>query len=238
MVENVSDLMTSRLTPESVRATRTVGAASEAANVEPFLVGGSVRDALVGRKATIDLDITLVGADDTTFDRIAELTNGQISRRSQFGTAKLQIDSLEIDLAMARAEEYPSPGSLPVVRQGTLEEDLSRRDFSVNAMAVSLVSETWGDLVDLHEGLGDLKDRLLRVLHEDSFRDDPTRLMRAARYSSRLELTPTPDTLDSLLKSVIFLESVSPARVRNELDAYSRKKTLQEHCNSLRTGAC
>ena len=88
----------------------------------------------------------------------------------------------------------------------------------MNAMAVSLRSETWGDLVDLHDGLADLKNRRLSVLHENSFRDDPTRLLRAARYSSRLELTPKPDTLDSLLASVNFLEKVSPARVRNELD--------------------
>ena len=86
---------------------RAIGAAAEAADVEPFLVGGSVRDALVGRRATIDLDVTLVGADCPTFARIAELTCGLITRRSQFGTAKLKLNSLEVDLAMARAEEYP-----------------------------------------------------------------------------------------------------------------------------------
>ena len=119
---------------------------------------------------------------------------------------------------MARAEEYPTPGSLPVVRPGTLDEDLSRRDFSVNAMAVSLSSETWGDLVDLHQGLADLQNRRLRVLHENSFRDDPTRILRAARYASRLALTPTSVTENALLESVAFLDCVSPARVRNEMD--------------------
>ena len=217
-MDNVADLLTSQLTAESVRAMRAIGAAAESASAVPFLVGGSVRDALADDQATIDLDVALVGADDATFARIAELTGGQISRRSQFGTAKLQLDSLEIDLAMARAEDYPKPGSLPVVRPGTLEEDLSRRDFSVNAMAVSLRSESWGDLVDLHDGLADLTQGRLRVLHENSFRDDPTRILRAARYASRLELTPTPATLHSLLQSVGFLVSVSPARIRNELD--------------------
>ena len=218
MVENVADIMMSCLTSESLAAARDVGAAAESADVLPFLVGGSVRDALMGRETIVDLDIALVGADSKAFSRIAEFTCGQISRRSQFMTAKLQLDSLEIDLAMARAEEYPESGSLPAVRTGTLEEDLARRDFSVNSMAVSLSSENWGDLVDVHDGLLDLKRRRLRVLHEDSFTDDPTRILRAARYSSRLTLTPTAETLDSLLKSVRFLDRVSPARVRNELE--------------------
>ena len=217
-MENVADLMMSRLTAESVCAARTIGAAAEASGVLPFLVGGSVRDVLVRQQATVDLDVALVGADSTTFDRIADLTGGRITRRSQFVTAKLQIDSLEVDLAMARAEDYPSPGCLPVVRPGTLEDDLTRRDFSVNAMAVSLSSENWGHLVDLHEGLADLRERRLRVLHENSFRDDPTRILRAARYSSRLALTPTPETLEPLLASISFLDRVSPARVRNELE--------------------
>ena len=217
-MDNVADLLTSRLSAESVRAMRAIGAAAESAGAVPFLVGGSVRDALADDQTTIDLDVALVGADDATFARIAELTGGQISRRSQFGTAKLQLDSLEIDLAMARAEDYPRPGSLPFVRPGTLEEDLSRRDFSVNAMAVSLRSQSWGDLVDLHDGLADLKQGRLRVLHENSFRDDPTRLLRAARYASRLDLSPTAGTLETLLQSVSFLDSVSPARLRNELD--------------------
>lgn len=217
-MENVADLMVSRLTSESLSAIRAVGAAAEATNVMPFLVGGSVRDLILGRADAADIDITLVGADVTTFDRIAELIGGQISKRSQFGTAKLQVDSFEVDLAMARAEDYPTPGSLPVVRPGTLEEDLSRRDFSINAMAVSLRSENWGDLVDMHNGLCDLKERRLRVLHGDSFSDDPTRILRAARYSSRLTLTSTTETLSSLLESVSVLNEVSPARVRNELE--------------------
>ncbi len=217
-MDNVANLMASRLTPESLSVVRAVGEAAEAASVSPFLVGGSVRDALLEHQANIDIDISLVGADGTTLDRIAEMSGGLIARRSQFGTVKLQLGSFAVDLAMARAEEYPSPGVLPVVRPGTLEEDMSRRDFSVNAMAVSLSSEAWGDLVDMHSGLSDLREGRLRILHRASFRDDPTRILRAARYSSRLALVPTSDTLDALRESVTFLDSVSPARVRNELE--------------------
>ena len=177
-----------------------------------------MRDLLIGRAAIVDLDVSLVGANSQTFDRIAAYTGGTVSKRSQFTTAKLRLGDLDIDLAMARAEEYPTAGSLPVVRPGALEEDLARRDFSVNAMAVSLAPTTWGDLVDLHGGLADLDSRRLRILHEASFRDDPTRILRAARYSARLDLTLTTGTLDALVSSVRFLDEVSPARVRNELE--------------------
>ncbi len=226
-MENVADLMASSLTPESLSAVRAVGAAAEAADVDPFLVGGSVRDLLLARADALDIDITLVGADGSTFTRIAELTGGQITRRSQFVTAKLQLDSLEIDLAMSRAEEYPTQGSLPVVRPGSLREDLSRRDFSVNAMAVSLSSETWGEVTDLHEGIADLSERRLRILHGKSFHDDPTRILRAARYSSRLALKTTPGTRTALLEAVSLMDSVSPARVRNELDRVLQERDTQ-----------
>ena len=217
-MENVADLMAARLDTQTLAAARSVSEAAEAVGVQTFLVGGSVRDLLIGRDAIVDLDISLVGSDSQTFDRIAVVTGGTVSRRSQFTTAKLHLDDLEIDLAMARAEEYPLPGSLPVVRSGTLTEDLARRDFSVNAMAVSLSQNSWGDLFDAHRGLIDLERQSLRVLHSASFRDDPTRMLRAARYSSRLELKPTPETLDALLTSVMYLDRVTAARVRNELE--------------------
>ena len=218
MVVNVAELMASRLAPSTLSVARAVGAAAESSGVRPYLVGGTIRDMLTGQAEDFDLDVTLVGASALTLDRIPSLTGGTVSRRSQFNTAKLRLDDLQVDLAMARVEDYPTPGSLPVVRSGTLAEDLARRDFSVNAMAVSLRADDWGDLYDPHGGLTDLDQRRLRVLHEGSFRDDPTRILRAARYSSRLGLTLTPETLDALLGSVSLLDRVSPARVRNELE--------------------
>ncbi len=215
-MENVADLMASRL--PSLATARSVGFAAEAIGLQPFLVGGSVRDLLMDRPGIVDLDIALAGAVSGKFDRIASLAGGTVSKRSQFTTAKLCIDDLEVDLAMARAEEYPTPGSLPIVRPGTLEEDLARRDFSVNAMAVSLSSDDWGDLYDNHTSLADLEQQRLRVLYKGSFRDDPTRILRAARYMSRLHLKPTTETIDELNGSVKYLNEVSPARVRNELE--------------------
>ena len=181
-------------------------------------MGGAVRDALLGRSPTGDLDISIVGADATTFQRIARSTGGRIAKSSQFNTARLEIHDRALDLAMARAETYPEPGSLPAVRPGTLAEDLARRDFSVNAMAVSLTSDRSGRLCDPHDGWDDLRGGLVRTLHEGSFRDDATRILRAARYAARLSFDLDEVTRQSLESSVQFMSSISPARIRNELE--------------------
>ena len=208
-----------RLPPDTLNALRAVGDASERAGAEPYLVGGAVRDMLLRRAGNADLDISLVGADMATFDAIASLTGGKVTKRSQFNTAKLSLNDLTLDLAMARLEEYPSPGSLPVVRPAdSMRQDLARRDFSVNAMAVSLSAKSWGELLDPHEGRADLDTGLIRALHAGSFRDDPTRIFRAARYSARLDMAPEPDTLGWILDSTRFIARLSPERVRNELE--------------------
>lgn len=215
---NVAGLMESGVEPDVLRTLREVARAAEESGVEPYLVGGLVRDLMVGVSASPDLDMALVGAKSESFDDIARRVSGEITKRSQFNTVALRVGDCNFDLTMARAESYPSPGSLPVVRRGTLLEDLARRDFSVNAMAVSLSSDNWGELHDPRGGLDDLRNRTLRALHSDSFRDDATRILRAARYASRLSLALAPDTLDALLGSVGFIDSISQARVRNELE--------------------
>ena len=217
-MENIAGLMTAQLTPSRVELARRLGSAAEHAGLQPYLVGGAVRDLLLGRREGLDFDIVIVGSNDGAFDRIASLTGGLVSGRSQFGTAKLQVDDLRVDLAMARWERYPTAGSLPVVGPGTLAEDLARRDFSVNALAVGLGSRNWGELIDPQTGLADLKRGQLRVLHANSFRDDPTRIIRAARYLARLGFTLETTTRDALLDSVGLLDLVSAARVRNELE--------------------
>ena len=197
---------------------RLIASAAEQAGVEPYLVGGAVRDALLGRSPAGDLDITLVGADAATFAHIARTTGGRIVKTSQFNTARLEIGERAVDLAMARAETYPEPGSLPVVRPGTLAEDLSRRDFTVNAMAVSLGSDRWGRLFDPHGGQDDLRKGQIRTLHEGSFLDDATRILRAARYAARLSFDLDDTTRHSLDRSIGFLSTISSARLRNELE--------------------
>jgi tRNA nucleotidyltransferase (CCA-adding enzyme) len=131
----------------------------------------------------------------------------------RFGTATVDLDGLSVDLASARSESYERPGALPDVRPGTLADDLARRDFTVNAMAASLSGD--GELTDPHGGLADLADGLLRVLHGDSFADDPTRALRAARYAARLGLGLEPRTGELLRET--DLSTVSAQRVDAEL---------------------
>ena len=215
---DVADLISSRIPAAQLATARLVAGAAEEAGTEPYLVGGAVRDALLGRAPTGDLDITLVGADAATFSQIALTVGGRISKSSQFNTARLEIGNHSLDLTMARAETYPQAGSLPVVRPGTINEDLARRDFSVNAMAVSLEEDRWGMLFDPHGGQEDLREGRLRTLHEGSFRDDATRILRAARYAARLSFDLDDITRRSLGNSIEFLSTISPARIRNDLE--------------------
>ncbi len=217
-MENVADLMASGMAPAALHALREVAKAAEECGVEPFLVGGLVRDLFLKATGSPDLDVALVGANADTFDDIARLVCGEITKQSQFNTVRMKSGGRDFDIIMARSESYPSPGSLPVVRQGTLEDDLARRDFSVNAMAVSLSEADWGRLYDPQGGLRDLRNGTLRVLYADSFQDDATRILRAARYASRLSFQLSPETRQALLSSVGFMSSVSPARVRDELE--------------------
>ncbi|HMC51066.1 MAG TPA: hypothetical protein VKH20_10520 [Solirubrobacterales bacterium] len=144
-----------------------------------YLVGGAVRDLLLGRgRADIDL---VVEGDAAT---LAERLGAEVTSHERFGTAKVKLNGHEVDIAGARSEIYPRPGALPVVEPGAdLAADLRRRDFTINAMAIPLRGEP--RLIDPHGGEADLATRRLRVLHDGSFADDPTRALRAARYASR-----------------------------------------------------
>jgi tRNA nucleotidyltransferase (CCA-adding enzyme) len=151
----------------------------QAGGVPVYLVGGAVRDLLLGR-GRADIDLVVEG--DAA--ALAERLGAEVTSHERFGTAKVKLDGHEIDIAGARSESYPQPGALPVVEPGAdLAADLRRRDFTINAMAIPLDREP--RLIDPHGGEADLATRQLRVLHDDSFIDDPTRALRAARYASR-----------------------------------------------------
>jgi tRNA nucleotidyltransferase (CCA-adding enzyme) len=173
-----------------------------------YLVGGAVRDALLGQRPT-NLDLVVVGDPMP----LAEALGGELRAYERFGTVVVTAADRIIDVARARAETYEHPGALPTVRPAGLEEDLARRDFTINALAVSV-----GDpdsLTDTRDGVDDLRAGVIRVLHERSFVDDPTRALRAARYASRLGFSVEPRTLGLL--RLADLSSVSDERVAAEL---------------------
>jgi tRNA nucleotidyltransferase (CCA-adding enzyme) len=179
-----------------------------AADLPAYLVGGAVRDLLVGRDRA-DMDVAVEG-------EVAELTRrlgGEVRRHERFLTAAVLLDGLEVDLAATRSESYPRPGALPEVRPASLAADLARRDFTVNAMAVPLAGDP--ELIDPHRGLEDLQRGQLRVLHPGSFVDDPTRALRAARYAARYGFTLERHTAELCRRT--DLSTVSRERTEAEL---------------------
>ena len=181
---NISDLILQRLAPGQIAALRLLGRTSESIGVRAFLVGGTVRDLILDRAVT-DLDVS-VECHPRELMASGHINTDMVKKISPFGTAKMTLSDNLIDVAMARAESYPRPGALPEVTEARIEEDLARRDFTINALASSITPSTWGEILDLHGGLEDIDSRCLRVLHDESFSDDPTRVFRAARYLTRL----------------------------------------------------
>lgn len=188
--------------------------AAAAGGAPTYLVGGAVRDLLLGRERT-DLDVVVEG--DAA--ALAAKLGGESVADDRFATAKAVLDGVEFDLATARAESYPHPGALPEVRPASVSEDLARRDFSINAMAVPIGSEP--ELIDPHRGLAYLEAGVLRVLHERSFVDDPTRALRAARYAARFDFAAEPET--EAMARRADLSTVSEDRVESELMRLARE---------------
>jgi tRNA nucleotidyltransferase (CCA-adding enzyme) len=182
----------------------------EAAREPVYLVGGAVRDLLMER-ARADVDLVVEGDPAA----LAERLGGASAEHERFGTVKVDVEGHEIDIASARTETYPEPGALPVVSPAqSIEEDLSRRDFTINAMAIPLRDPS--QLIDLYESKKDLDEGVLRVLHDRSFVDDPTRAIRAARYASRFGFALEPATEELIRKT--DLTTVSADRRRAELE--------------------
>jgi tRNA nucleotidyltransferase (CCA-adding enzyme) len=159
------------------------------------LVGGAVRDLLLG-VVPRELDVVAEGDGPAAAAALARALGGRVRVHEAFGTASVEGAGPRIDVATARAERYPRPGALPVVRPGTMDEDMARRDFTVNAIAVGISADRRGTLHAFPGALEDLAARRLRVLHERSFVDDPTRLVRLVRYASRgLSIDPATEAL-------------------------------------------
>lgn len=179
-----------------------------AERVPAYLVGGVVRDLLLGR-GVADLDVAIEG----DAEALTDLPGFSLERDGLFLTGRLEQGDLKIDVAQTRAESYPAPGALPEVRPASITEDLARRDFTINAMAFPLTGDR--RLLDPHGGLDDLRAGLLRILHDGSFADDPTRALRAARYAARFGFELEPGTAELLRDA--DLTRVSEDRIDNEL---------------------
>ena len=183
-----------------------------------YLVGGSVRDLLLGIPPK-ELDMVAEGDAAGLALAVSRDLEARLVSHPRFGTATIKLNGERHDVAAARRESYPRPGALPRVSPSIIQDDLHRRDFTINAIAVPLTGPDRGRLLDPHQGRSDLEDSLVRVLHSNSFVDDPTRILRAVRYEQRLGLHIENETLGLLSQAVAEgrLESVGADRIRREL---------------------
>jgi tRNA nucleotidyltransferase (CCA-adding enzyme) len=182
-----------------------------------YLVGGVVRDMLLGCP-NFDLDLVVEGDAVKLSQQVAETGQANLLAHHRFGTAKLKYQDFTLDLATARKETYARPGALPTVTFGALKDDLIRRDFSINAMAVSLMADDYGELIDPHRGKDDLEHRLIRILHSKSFRDDATRILRGVCYEQRFGFQFAAQTARLLKRDIPMLDTISADRIRHELE--------------------
>jgi tRNA nucleotidyltransferase (CCA-adding enzyme) len=183
-----------------------------------YLVGGAVRDLLRGAQA-VDLDLAVEGDARSVARALAERLGGTAREHERFGTATVRAGDLAFDMAATRTETYDEPGALPRVAAATLAEDLTRRDFTINAIAVALAGDDLGHVYDPGGGLRDLDAGVVRTMHQGSFLDDPTRLLRAVRYETRLGFRMDEDTERDARAAIAedAMSTVSGARVRDEL---------------------
>jgi tRNA nucleotidyltransferase (CCA-adding enzyme) len=182
-----------------------------------YLVGGVVRDLLLGYP-NLDLDLVVEGDAVKLAQQVAETSRAKLLAHHRFGTAKLRYENSTLDLATARKETYPRPGALPVVTPGALKDDLIRRDFSINAMAISLAANDYGDLIDPHQGKNDLDQGLIRILHPRSFTDDATRILRGVCYEQRFGFELEAQTARLLKRDIPMLDTISGDRIRHEME--------------------
>jgi tRNA nucleotidyltransferase (CCA-adding enzyme) len=183
-----------------------------------YLVGGGVRDLLRGEDPK-DVDIAVEGDARSAARAVAERLGSGAREYERFGTATVETPASTYNFASTRQESYDEPGALPRVAPASLAEDLGRRDFAINAMAIGLTGDDLGHLYDPYGGVADMEAGLVRVLHERSFLDDPTRLLRALRYAARLGFVLDPET-ERLAREAVAadaLSTVSGARIRDEL---------------------
>ena len=183
-----------------------------------YLVGGIVRDFLLGVPNS-DLDLVIEGDGIAYAQIVAEKLNGKITSHPKFGTAVVTLPHHRVDIASARTEYYPKPAALPEVEFSSIKEDLSRRDFTINAMALALNPTHFGEILDFFGGETDLRKRHIRVLHSQSFVEDPTRIFRAVRFEQRVGFKIEPRTEKWAREAVKegLIEKLSPGRIRYEL---------------------
>jgi tRNA nucleotidyltransferase/poly(A) polymerase len=183
-----------------------------------YLVGGYVRDTTLGLEP-LDIDIVVEGNAIKAAQQLNAKLKGELVTYNEFGTASINTKQTRVDLASARVEQYMSPAKLPHVYPSTINEDLNRRDFRINAIAMSISNENFGEIFDPFQGLDDIKKGMIRVLHKNSFIDDPTRIFRALRYKNRFGFKLGKKTKSLMIEAINkkMIQRLSGQRILDEI---------------------
>jgi len=216
---NIASLVKERFPEEIVNVLKLSGEVAKRFGYGAYLVGGSVRDLLRG-ETNLDIDIVIEGDAVAFAQSLGEKLGAKVKTHKRFGTATVMTDSLKFDVATARTEYYESPGALPKVEMSSIKKDLYRRDFTINTLAVKLNPEDFGRLLDFFGAQRDLKEKTIRILHNLSFIEDPTRAFRAIRFSERFGFKISKHTLN-LIKTAVkinLFERLSGSRLYDELN--------------------
>jgi tRNA nucleotidyltransferase (CCA-adding enzyme) len=223
---SVAGLLGKRLAPETRETLHNLGVVGDGLGLSVYAVGGFVRDLLLGID-NLDIDVTVEGDGIFFAERCAGRYGGRVRSHQKFGTAVLVLpDGRKIDVASTRLEYYESPGALPTVERASLRHDLYRRDFTVNTLALCLNPDRFGQLTDHFGGQQDIQERVVRVLHNLSFVEDPTRVFRAIRFEQRLGFHLAPHT-ENLVRSAVrmhLLDTLGGERLLSELVQIMREK--------------
>lgn len=199
---------------------KTVSEVAQSTGIQVFVVGGYVRDLILGRPVK-DVDFVALGSGVEIANAVAKKMGGlQVTVFQNFGTAMIRQPGFDLEFVGARKESYRADSRKPIVEDGTLEDDQNRRDFTINAMAISLNQRDYGDLVDPFDGRGDLKRKIIRTPLDPSitFSDDPLRIMRAIRFASQLNFDIEADTYAAIAAQAERLKIVSMERIMEELN--------------------
>jgi len=222
-INNIADKIKDQLPAQLAAFLRQAGIKADNDGDKLFLVGGVVRNLLLG-KSNLDIDLVVEGDAIALAQKLAGEAACKITVHKRFNTAKIDWHGWSVDIATARRESYARPGALPDVKPGSIEDDLIRRDFTINAMAVELSPQGFGRLIDLYSGQKDLEGGLIRVLHDRSFIDDSTRIWRGLRYEQRLDFRLETESLRLLRRDINRLDGISGDRIRYELECILAEK--------------
>ncbi len=224
-VRSVANLLANHLPGRVQALLRSAGAVADEIGARIYTVGGFVRDLLL-RHENLDVDLVVEGDGIAFAERLGLRLDAKVTSHRKFGTALLTLpDGFRVDVATARTEYYEYPAALPTVEHSSIKMDLYRRDFTVNALAVCLNGERYGELLDFFGGQQDLRDKTLRIIHNLSFVEDPTRLLRAARFEMRfgLHLSRHAEQLSANAVQMGLLDKVAGPRVFTELQLILRE---------------